>query len=95
MPIIIMAMFYSHMAVAGKSDLVYDIGTFIIAVSAGQLLSGYIMTKDIPQGGIRIAAIALLIIITVSFCLFTFFPPKYPLFRDFVKGKYGIINYSY
>jgi len=90
MPIFIIVMFYSHLAIAGKSNLVYDITTFVLAVAVGQLLSYYLMIKDIFQRRFKIIAIVLLILITAVFCLFTFFPPKFPLFRDFVTGKYGI-----
>lgn len=92
MPIVIIVMFYSYLAIAGKSNLAYDISTFILAVSAGQLLSYHLMTKDIHQHSVKIIAVALLLIITAAFCLFTFLPPKFPLFRDFVTGKYGIIR---
>jgi hypothetical protein len=92
MPIVIIVMFYSYLTIAGKSNLVYDISTFILAVSAGQLLSYHLMTKDIHQRSVKIIAVALLLIITAAFCLFTFFPPKFPLFRDFVTGKHGIIR---
>jgi len=92
MPIVIILMFYSYLAVAGKSNLIYDISTFVFAVSVGQLLSYHLMIKDIHQRRIKIIAIGLLLIITAAFCLFTFFPPQFPLFRDFVTGKYGIIK---
>ena len=92
MPIVIIIMFYSYLAIAGKSNLAYDISTFILAVSAGQLLSYHLMMKDIHQRSVTIIAVALLLLITAAFCLFTFFPPKFPLFRDFVTGKYGIIR---
>ena len=92
MPIVIVVMFYSYLAIAGKSNLAYDISTFVLAVSAGQLLSYHLMIKDIHQRSVKIISVALLIIITAAFCLFTFLPPKFPLFRDFITGKYGIIR---
>jgi len=92
MPIVIIVMFYSYLTIAGKSNVVYDISTFVLAVSAGQLLSYHLMMKDIHQRSVKIIAVALLLIITAAFCLFTFFPPKFPLFQDFVTGKYGIIR---
>lgn len=92
MPIVIIVMFYSHLAIMGKSNLVYDITTFILAVSGGQLLSYHLMMKDNLSQRVKIIAAALLIMITASFCLFTFFPPKFPLFQDFVTQKYGIIK---
>lgn len=92
MPIVIIVMFYSYLAIAGKSNLVYDISTFILAVSAGQLLSYHLIMKDTCERRLKIIAVALLVIITAAFSLFTFFPPKFPLFRDFVTGKYGIIR---
>jgi hypothetical protein len=92
MPIVIVVMFYSYLAIAGKSNLAYDISTFVLAVSAGQLISYHLMIKDIHQRSVKIIAVALLTIITVAFCLFTFLPPKFALFQDFITGKYGIIR---
>ena len=92
-PIIIPILFYSYTAVLGESVLVIDILTFVIAIIVGQLVSYKLLTcRKLPDTFNKISIVAV-VLLSVAFVLFTFYPPHIPLFRDPVTGEYGIVNH--
>ncbi|UCH30961.1 MAG: hypothetical protein JSV05_05460 [Candidatus Bathyarchaeota archaeon] len=92
-PIIIPILFYSYTAVLGESVLAIDILTFAVAVIVGQLVSYKLLTyRRFPRVLNTISLVAL-VLLGVAFALFTFYPPRLPLFRDPITGKYGITNH--
>jgi hypothetical protein len=94
-PLIIVIIFYTYTAILGTNLLIMDILTFIIAVVIGHILSYQIM---IHQGKSRIITyISLMLIISMAilFVLFTFFPPRLPIFQDSLTGQYGIKRHQY
>jgi len=90
MPLLICAFFYSHKLIFGQHNLAYDITTYVIAVTAGQMLSARLMRMPPLPRKIRILAAGLLAAALLAFSLFTFFPPRLPVFRDGRTGEYGI-----
>jgi len=89
--ITITVLFYFYTAVIGESVLTLDILIFIIAVIIGQLSSYKLLTsKKFPENFEKISLIAL-IILTLVFIIFTFYPPEIEIFRDPISGEYGII----
>jgi hypothetical protein len=89
-PITIVVLFYSYVAILGRDLLIADILTFVVAVIVGQLVgSKLLMTSPLPERLNRLAPIALAVV-AILFILFTFHPPQSPLFRDPVTGGYGV-----
>ena len=92
-PIVITVLFYSYTAILGGSLLVIDIFTFIIAVIVGQLVSYRLLTgKTLPYNLDRGSLIALLLL-SLAFVLFTFYPPRLAMFQDPITGEYGIVSH--
>ena len=90
MPICIVLLFYSYKALVGHHVLWLDILIFLVAVSAGQTISCLLMAAgpaDTSRGWVGVLAVALL---GVSLAFLTFSPPRLPLFRDSVTGRYGL-----
>lgn len=89
-PSTIILLFYIYIAVTGKNLLFMDITIFILAVVFGQIASYTILTtKKIGKTWYLIAIGALLTLVIIT-PLFTFVPPRYPLFRDPLTGEYGL-----
>jgi len=91
MPLIIVILFYAYRLLFGGHNLIYDIGIFVLAAFAGQWLGYRIMVKNALQR-FRLAAYFLLVLCVLAFSLFTFFPPRVPLFRCGQSGEYGILE---
>lgn len=90
MPLVIVFVFYSYTAIIGRSILAVDIATFVTAVVLGQITSCAIMERREVPNSKGNAALVALVILTLAFSVFTFFPPRFPLFRDSRNGEYGI-----
>ena len=92
MPVVIVSLFYGYTALAGRNILLVDISLFILAVFVGQIISSRLLLRRSFAPLVKVAAIVLLISMIAAFSLLTFFPPKYPLFRDSRTGQYGILR---
>lgn len=88
--ITIPVLYYTYTGVLGVSVDWFNIAIYFIAtllvfwLQARQLRSE--RTCAVPTE----TAVALLVIVGVLFVLFTFFPPRLPLFRDPTDGTFGI-----
>lgn len=87
--VLIVAVFTSYKALLGDNLLILDIGTFIAAIVAGQLLSAWVLSHRTWQ---RVAWIGLVLISvqTVAFGIFTFLSPDHWLFIEESSGIRGI-----
>lgn len=85
MPLTIVDLFYLYRAFI-EENLALDILIFIVAVAIGQL-TGYklMMWRPIPQVYQKIS-IAGLILLAALFIVFTFQPPRLPIFMDPLSG---------
>lgn len=93
--IIIPITFYSYTAITGESVFTIDILTFIIAVIIGQFSSYRLLThKQLPSNLEKLSLVAL-VILGLTFVIFTFYPPQLPIFQDPISGEYGIINHTH
>jgi hypothetical protein len=92
MPAIIVAVFYGYTALVGRHILWLDIALFGIAVVAGQVLSFALMIRQPFGPKTRIAVGVVLALMIAAFSLFSYFPPRCPLFRDGLTGQYGIMK---
>ena len=80
-PIVICLLFYGYMALSGRNYLLLDIGIFIVAVFAGELLGHGIMWMHIGFRT-RVGAWALLAAAVVAFSTLSSRPPAFFLFDE-------------
>lgn len=88
--IAIIAIFYTYTGILGKHYLWADILTFIIGVAVSYLCSLRIINKYHFCSTLNWGGFVLLTVIFVFFAVFTFFPPKLPLFIDPITQRYGL-----
>lgn len=93
-PILIALLHYSYKIILGKHLFVIDLLVFLIAISAGQLVSYSLLTN--PQHFTVLNWVALLALFFALgvFIYYTFNPPKIAVFRDGNTGEYGIRRIS-
>jgi len=89
-PISIVILFYSYTAILGYNVLLIDISIFAIAVVIGQLANYKILTAPPLPRSVKKFALVVLVVVVLMFLLFTFYPPRLPIFRDPITGGYGI-----
>lgn len=89
-PFAIIIMFYTYTSLLGRHLVPVDIAIFFIAIAAGQLAHYRIVTLNPLPPWYAAISVLLLLALTASFSLFTFYPPELFLFRDPVTGGYGI-----
>jgi len=92
MPAIIVAVFYGYTALLGRHILWLDIALFGLAVVAGQMISFALMIREPFGTKTRIAVGAVLALMIAAFSLFSYLPPRCPLFQDSLTGQYGIMK---
>jgi len=86
----ILVIFYSYTAIIGEEILIIDILSFIFGVIFAQIVSYKLMISSKRPQWINTISWVLFIGLGILFVIFTFFPPKIPIFRDGVTGGYGI-----
>lgn len=89
-PVLITIMFYTYTSLLGRNYLVIDILIFILAIFLGQMISFKILTMPQLPHIYTFLGMLVIVILIMMFSLFTFFPPKHLIFKDPVKGGYGI-----
>lgn len=89
-------LFYAYTSFLGTNYLALDITVFLLGILLAFLISALLEKKiDAAQASTHLRLLpllcaALLLIYLLLFFLFTFRPPKLPLFRDPVSGHFGI-----
>lgn len=89
-PVSIIIIFYTYTAILGRNFLIADIFTFVLSICLGQLASFKLLTIGPLPGFITSLSLFIIVLLIIQFSLFTFFPPKFFLFKDPVHGGYGI-----
>lgn len=88
---IITVLFYVYLGVIGKNIDVINISIFVIAVIIAKYIAYRIMLMPNFENIYYILLSTYFIYLTTfCFAIFTFAPPKINLFRDPIRGKYGI-----
>jgi hypothetical protein len=87
---IIPILFYLYTSITGSSILAIDITTFIVAVVLGQFLSYNLFKKNQFSRIADKVALVMLVVLGISFTVFTFYPPHLPIFQDPISRGYGI-----
>jgi len=94
-PLSIVIIFYTYTAILGTNLLIMDILTFIIAAIIGHVLSYQIMIYQEKPRIMTYISLILIIFLAILFVLFTYFPPKLPIFQDSLTGQYGITTHQH
>ena len=93
MPIITMILFYGYTSITGHHALWADVIVFILSVIGGQLVSLKVLTteKTYPKGVKAFAALTLLLM-TLAFSLFSYYPRENFIYAHPENGEYGILS---
>ncbi len=89
-PVTIVLIFTTYTGILGRNILYLDIGTFIVAVALGQLVSAWLIGLGPKSPVPRRLGHLLLGLQVLAYSTLTFFPPKVDLFMDHRNGTYGI-----
>ena len=87
--LLIPVIFYTSNGVFGKTPDWWNILIFFISAAASYILEGILFKKGHKKGDEGICLIVLFAL-ALCFIVFTFFPPKIPLFQDPITGRYGL-----
>ena len=88
--ILIPVIFYTYNGAFGKSPDWFNITLFFIAAAVTFLLETWLFKKGFPTCKHPWIAFVILCAIGAVFVVFTFAPPRIPLFRDPLTGHYGV-----
>lgn len=95
MLIFIPLFFYSYQAILKKDYLFMDIIDFVLAVATGQYL-GYLVMNIKPIPFIyNYLSLILLILISISFLIATYYPGTSILYKDPISHKKGLAAHEY
>lgn len=87
--IFIVIFFYTSSGIIGESIAILNISSFFIAVILAEYYTYKNMQKDIYIKNNKYS-ITILLILLLSFIIFTFYPPHLGIFKDPVTESYGI-----
>lgn len=96
MPLIIAVGWYGMVGLTDKNIFSLNIALFVFSILVGQMVVSYwiLTSKNLPTYNPRYALFGILLI-TIAFASFTFFPPKIFLFEHMDlenTGQYGILK---
>ncbi len=80
--------FYTYTGIIGKNIAVIDIVSFFVSAFLGELASYVLMVNNFNCN--NKIGIIVLIILFLSFVVFTYYTPDLGIFKDPITGKYGI-----
>ena len=86
---LIPVLFYTYNGMFGKSPDWVNISIFYVAAAAAFGFEWWTFRKNRLQCKHPQLALGVLLLIGIGFMVFTFAPPKIPLFQDPVTGGYG------
>lgn len=82
-------LYYFVNGAVGKTPDWVNISIFFITAAISYIVESYLFKKDAVMCESPRGALVILWIIAFIFVLFTFYPPRIPLFEDPVTGGYG------
>jgi len=82
--------FYTYKGVIGTNIDWVNIATFVVAIILGQYVTYTLLISPKLYNG-ELISIVFLIILFLSFILYTFNPPEIGLFKDPVSGIFGVL----
>ncbi|MBO4815922.1 MAG: hypothetical protein J5507_03160 [Clostridia bacterium] len=81
----IVIFFYTYSGILGNNIAILDIISFLISVILGEFLAYMLMVNKIKCN--KKIAVIVLIIIAISFIIFTYYPPDLGIFRDALLNR--------
>lgn len=87
--LLIPGLFYTINGMFGPTPDFVNIATFYVASAVSYLGEAWLIKKDVVNCKYPEKAIGILVIIAVLFAIFTFIPPRIPLFKDPITNTYG------
>jgi hypothetical protein len=90
MPLCIVILFYGYKALLGHHVLCLDILIFLVAVSVGQMSSWFLMLRGHRSAPFTLTGLVAVALLGACYAVFTFTPPRLPIFRDSATGAYGL-----
>lgn len=88
---LIPVIYYTYNGAFGKSHDWFNISVFYISAAAAFLLEAKLFKSERTCKLPSSVAIFILCCISASFVIFTFTPPRLPLFEDPITGLYGLL----
>lgn len=88
--ILMVTFFYTYTGVFGENFAIVDIASFFVFAFLGEFIS-YILIINKYNCNNKISVLILLMLL-ISFIIFTYFTPDLGIFKDPVTGEYGIIS---
>jgi len=85
---LIPVLYYTYTGALGMSADWFNVAIFFLAAAAAYRLEAELFLREEENSRERLCLL-LIILIGVTFLVFTFAPPNIPLFRDPVTGTYG------
>jgi|SRR5680860_149219 len=86
----VLSIFYTYTMFSAKPILVIDISSYILGSVLCQVVSYMMLTKTGVRKILNRLGLALILIHAVLLIIFTFVPPKFPIFQDSHSLSYGI-----
>lgn len=90
--ILIPTLFYTLSGSFGQLSAITNIAVFFVAIIISYLFEMLLFQRLYCNKTLNLIALFILIIVLILFVLFSFYPPKIPLFLDPVTKDYGIVN---
>ena len=82
--------FYTYNGAFGKSPDYVNIGIFFVSAAVAYYYEAKKFEKSAPSNPSNKFSLIILTLICASFFLFTFYPPRLPIFMDPLTNTYGI-----
>ena len=89
--ILIPLLYYPIRAIIKKEVLWVSIGLFYVVVICAYLIEYYMLRNNSSIPGVNLEGLSFFLTLSLifSYSILTFFPPKWGIFKDSVKKKYG------
>jgi hypothetical protein len=88
--VLIVFLYYSVLGAFNIHSIASDISFYFISIVLGQSLGLHLYSKCEDNRNLFLLSIAVILFMFISFIIFTFIPPKLPLFMESSSGIYGI-----
>lgn len=89
-PLFIISFFYTKTGAFGLHSLLLDIASLLIGLVLAQWMGRHILCHAAEKPWYGLCGALILIGLAVILIVFTFVPPKLPVFMDSLTGQYGI-----
>lgn len=80
----------------GRGFFLADITVGVLGVIAGQIVGSYFLQREPLGQKAKRLGLGIIVTLTIMFSTFTFYPPKFFLFEDFLghryTNQYGILE---